>query len=79
MGPDWWRYTPPSRRRLSPRPSVISSFSLEGESNVDEMCLVDHNGFFYWVGATDQRHEGNWLWESMEPVQDFVWFESKST
>ena len=42
------------------------------------MCVVDHNGFFYWVGATDQRHEGTWLWESMEPVQGFVWFESKS-
>merc|ERR1711894_705794 len=39
--------------------------------------LIDHNGFFYWVGATDQRHEGNWLWESMEPVQDFVWFENQ--
>ena len=40
------------------------------------ICLVDHNGFYYWVGATDQRHEGTWLWGSMEPVQDFVWFES---
>ena len=41
------------------------------------LCSVDHNGWYYWVGATDQRHEGNWLWGSMEPVQDFVWFESK--
>ena len=41
------------------------------------LCSVDHNGFYYWVGATDQRHEGNWLWGSMEPVEDFVWFESK--
>ena len=40
------------------------------------ICSVDHNGFYYWVGATDQRHEGTWLWGSMEPVQDFVWFES---
>merc|ERR1711953_93406 len=41
------------------------------------MLLIDHNGFYYWVGATDQRHEGTWLWGSMEPVQDFVWFENQ--
>ena len=37
---------------------------------------VDHNGLYYWVGATDQRHEGTWLWGSGEQVQDFVWMKS---
>merc|ERR1711915_386899 len=23
--------------------------------------LIEHNGLFYWVGASDARHEGTWL------------------
>ena len=39
--------------------------------------LVEHNGLYYWVGATDARHEGTWLWGSGAAVDDFVWMESK--
>ena len=39
--------------------------------------LVEHNGLFYWVGASDARHEGTWLWGSGAAVEDFVWMKSK--
>ena len=33
---------------------------------------VDHKS--YWVGATDSRREGDWLWnESRSPVANHLW------
>ena len=33
---------------------------------------------FFWLGGTDIGHEGTWIWESsVEPVADFVWYESQ--
>jgi len=27
----------------------------------------------WWVGATDNNHEGRWVWPDLSPVEDFVW------
>merc|ERR1712112_398359 len=39
--------------------------------------LIEHNGLFYWVGASDARHEGTWLWGSGAAVEDFVWMKNQ--
>ena len=46
---------------------------------LDWLLLINYpDGEFawlYWVGATDKEHEGTWLWESGEAVQDSIWKE----
>ena len=67
-------HTPDQRDALT---MILSNvFSSHSNYNNFTVSIVDHNGLFYWVGATDQRHEGTWLWTSGEPVQDFVWMKS---
>merc|ERR1719402_827121 len=41
--------------------------------------LIEHNGLYYWVGATDARHEGTWTWGSGASVDDFVWMINQAT
>ena len=44
-----------------------------GHAN-SNLILLD--GRLYWVGASDKRHEGLWLWDSEDDlVQDFLWLE----
>ena len=40
------------------------------------MYFTDQEGFYnYWLGGTDKGRYGKWYWaNSLETVQDFVWF-----
>lgn len=45
-----------------------------------ERDVIEHEGGRkqWWLGGTDQGREGQWYWmTSLEPVQDFVWWQTQ--